>query len=50
MPANSAEWAQLKAYLRALQQLVESVEAREKAEAASEPDAVGAWPRLTRIP
>lgn len=38
MPANPAELAQIKAWARALVQLVEAIEARDKAEAAA-----GSW-------
>lgn len=49
MPASPAELAQLKLWLRAMQQLIEAIEARDKA-AASAPEQDGAPPpRLTRI-
>ena len=45
MPVNPAELAQLKAYLHAMQQLIEAIEARDKAE-QSATDASGAPPPL----
>jgi hypothetical protein len=45
MPANAAELAQIKLWARALVQLVEAIEARDKAE-QSATDASGAPPPL----
>jgi hypothetical protein len=49
MPANAAELLQIKAWARALVQLVEAIEARDKAELAGGNRDGGPAPRPSRI-
>jgi hypothetical protein len=50
MPASPAELAQVKAWARALVQLVEAIEARDKAETLAVGNGAAPAPRASRIP
>jgi len=50
MPVNPAELAQLKAYLHAMQQLIEAIEARYKVEESAPSNDGAPAPRFARIP
>ena len=49
MPASAFEWQQIKAWLHAMRQLIEAIEARDKAEASLPTNDGAPVPRITRI-